>query len=67
MVPATALPALPPAEGWRSGTPVAGGASAAPGAPRSAGRFERIEVNSGRLRAVPVCTAEGLPVRLVRR
>ncbi|WP_030348382.1 phosphatase PAP2 family protein [Streptomyces sp. NRRL S-1022] len=36
-------------------------------APRLAGRFDRIEVNSDALRAVPVYTAEGLSVRLVRR
>ncbi|MGW2645748.1 phosphatase PAP2 family protein [Streptomyces sp. NPDC001393] len=36
-------------------------------APRLRGRFTRIEVNSDRLRAVPVYTAEGLSVRLVKR
>lgn len=36
-------------------------------APRLRGRFARIEVNSDRLRAVPVYTAEGLSVRLVQR
>ncbi|MEU6507140.1 phosphatase PAP2 family protein [Streptomyces sp. NPDC046942] len=35
--------------------------------PRLRGRFARIEVNSERLRAVPVYTAEGLSVRLVQR
>ncbi|MFI6355088.1 phosphatase PAP2 family protein [Streptomyces sp. NPDC050743] len=35
--------------------------------PRLRGRFTRIEVNSDRLRAVPVYTAEGLSVRLVKR
>ncbi|MGW2423821.1 phosphatase PAP2 family protein [Streptomyces sp. NPDC001709] len=35
--------------------------------PRLRGRFARIEVNSGLLRAVPVYTAEGLSVRLVKR
>ncbi|MEU8689457.1 phosphatase PAP2 family protein [Streptomyces sp. NPDC048665] len=35
--------------------------------PRLRGRFARIEVNSDRLRAVPVYTAEGLSVRLVQR
>ncbi|MGW0212103.1 phosphatase PAP2 family protein [Streptomyces sp. NPDC003233] len=35
--------------------------------PRLRGRFIRIEVNSDRLRAVPVYTAEGLSVRLVKR
>ncbi|OIK00389.1 phosphoesterase [Streptomyces sp. MUSC 14] len=37
------------------------------GVPRLRGRFARIEVNSDRLRAVPVYTAEGLSVRLVQR
>ncbi|MDH6696068.1 phosphatase PAP2 family protein [Streptomyces sp. MAA16] len=36
-------------------------------APALRGRFARIEVNSDRLRAVPVYTADGLSVRLVRR
>ncbi|WP_399498097.1 hypothetical protein [Streptomyces sp. P17] len=31
------------------------------------GRFDRIELNSGHLRAVPVYTAEGLSVRLLKR
>ncbi|WAZ25949.1 phosphatase PAP2 family protein [Streptomyces cinnabarinus] len=31
------------------------------------GRFDRIELNSDRLRAVPVYTAEGLSVRLLKR
>ncbi|KOV56136.1 phosphatase PAP2 family protein [Streptomyces sp. MMG1121] len=35
--------------------------------PRLCGRFDRIEVNSDGLRAVPVYTAEGLSVRLVQR
>ncbi|MFI1069221.1 phosphatase PAP2 family protein [Streptomyces puniciscabiei] len=48
----------PPAEG--STLPVVD-------APRLRGRFTGIEVNSGRLRAVPVYTAEGLSVRLVKR
>ncbi|KOV78456.1 hypothetical protein ADL02_24550 [Streptomyces sp. NRRL WC-3723] len=47
--------------------PAAGSTLPAAGAPRPAGRFVRIEVNSDRLRAVPVYTAEGLSVRLVRR
>ncbi|MFF7355913.1 MULTISPECIES: hypothetical protein [Streptomyces] len=37
------------------------------GVPRLRGRFSRIEVNPDRLRAVPVYTAEGLSVRLVKR
>ncbi|WP_208885704.1 hypothetical protein [Streptomyces sp. PBH53] len=45
----------------------AGGTPPVPGAPRPAGRFERTGVNRAGLRAVPVDTAEGLPVRLVRR
>lgn len=47
--------------------PAAGSTLQVLAAPRLAGRFERIEVNSDRLRAVPVYTAEGLSVRLVRR
>ncbi|MEU6669608.1 phosphatase PAP2 family protein [Streptomyces sp. NPDC046727] len=47
--------------------PAAGSTLPVLAAPRLAGRFERIEVNSERLRAVPVYTAEGLSVRLVRR
>ncbi|MER6183813.1 phosphatase PAP2 family protein [Streptomyces sp. NPDC001652] len=31
------------------------------------GRFDRVELNSGTLRAVPVYTAEGLSVRLLKR
>lgn len=31
------------------------------------GRFDRVELDSTTLRAVPVCTADGLSVRLVRR
>ncbi|MGW7257319.1 phosphatase PAP2 family protein [Streptomyces sp. NPDC054834] len=34
---------------------------------RLRGQFDRVEVNSDRLRAVPVYTADGLSVRLVRR
>ncbi|MFF4488002.1 phosphatase PAP2 family protein [Streptomyces sp. NPDC001544] len=48
----------PPAEG--STVPVIDAA-------RLSGQFDRVEVNSDRLRAVPVCTADGLSVRLVRR
>ncbi|GGS77908.1 phosphatase PAP2 family protein [Streptomyces cinerochromogenes] len=47
--------------------PAAGSTLPVLAAPRLAGRFERIEVNSGGLRAVPVYTAEGLSVGLVRR
>lgn len=47
--------------------PAAGSVLPVLAAPRAAGRFQRIEVNSDRLRAVPVYTAEGLSVRLVRR
>ncbi|MGW3210296.1 hypothetical protein [Streptomyces sp. NPDC001135] len=47
--------------------PAAGDTLPALDAPRLRGRFTRIGMNSGRLRAVPVCTAEGLPVRLVER
>ncbi|WP_318199907.1 phosphatase PAP2 family protein [Streptomyces sp. SCL15-4] len=47
--------------------PAAGGTLPVLAAPRLAGRFARIEVNSDRLRAVPVYTAEGLSVRLLRR
>ena len=36
-------------------------------APRLRGQFDRVEVNSDRLRAVPVYTADGLSVRLVKR
>ncbi|KUN79477.1 phosphoesterase [Streptomyces bungoensis] len=36
-------------------------------APRLCGQFARVEVDSAGLRAVPVYTAEGLSVRLVRR
>ncbi|MFE1312677.1 phosphatase PAP2 family protein [Streptomyces sp. NPDC058755] len=35
--------------------------------PRLRGQFDRVEVNSDALRAVPVYTAEGLSVRLVER
>ncbi|OXY90956.1 phosphatase PAP2 family protein [Streptomyces diastatochromogenes] len=35
--------------------------------PRLRGQFDRVEVNSDALRAVPVYTAEGLSVRLVKR
>ncbi|MFG2127342.1 phosphatase PAP2 family protein [Streptomyces sp. NPDC048751] len=36
-------------------------------APALRGRFDRVELNSDRLRAVPVYTAEGLSVRIVKR
>ncbi|MFI5683240.1 hypothetical protein [Streptomyces sp. NPDC051636] len=35
--------------------------------PQLRGQFYRVEVNSDRLRTVPVYTADGLPVRLVKR
>ncbi|MFA7760063.1 hypothetical protein V5F01_42570 [Streptomyces sp. NRRL B-2790] len=35
--------------------------------PRMRGRFGRVEVNPDGLRAVPVYTADGLSVRLVKR
>ncbi|MEU8970610.1 phosphatase PAP2 family protein [Streptomyces monashensis] len=47
--------------------PAAGSTLPVIDAPRLRGRFARIEVNSDRLRAVPVYTAEGLSVRLVQR
>ncbi|MGW2635854.1 autotransporter-associated beta strand repeat-containing protein, partial [Streptomyces sp. NPDC001348] len=47
--------------------PVAGSTVPVIDASRLSGRFDRVEVNSDRLRAVPVCTADGLSVRLVRR
>ncbi|OIK04854.1 phosphatase PAP2 family protein [Streptomyces monashensis] len=47
--------------------PAAGSTLPVLDAPRLRGRFARIEVNSGHLRAVPVYTAEGLSVRLVQR
>ncbi|WEO93755.1 phosphatase PAP2 family protein [Streptomyces sp. FXJ1.172] len=47
--------------------PAAGSTLPVLDAPRLCGRFARIEVNSDRLRAVPVYTAEGLSVRLVQR
>ncbi|GAB2758044.1 phosphatase PAP2 family protein [Streptomyces bullii] len=47
--------------------PVAGDVVPVLRAPRLRGRFDRIEVNSDVLRAVPVYTAEGLSVRLVKR
>ncbi|MFF4685340.1 phosphatase PAP2 family protein [Streptomyces sp. NPDC001307] len=47
--------------------PAEGGTVPVVDVPRLRGRFARIEVNSDRLRAVPVYTAEGLSVRLVKR
>ncbi|MFE0515110.1 phosphatase PAP2 family protein [Streptomyces sp. NPDC058964] len=47
--------------------PSAGSTLPVVGVPRLSGRFDRVELNSDRLRAVPVYTAEGLSVRLVRR
>lgn len=47
--------------------PVAGTTVPVIEAQRLRGQFDRIELNSDRLRAVPVYTAEGLSVRLLRR
>lgn len=47
--------------------PAEGGTVPVVDVPRLRGRFTRIEVNSDRLRAVLVYTAEGLSVRLVKR
>ncbi|MFJ5642368.1 phosphatase PAP2 family protein [Streptomyces sp. NPDC093223] len=47
--------------------PAAGRILAVLDAPRLRGRFDRVELNSDRLRAVPVYTADGLSVRLVKR
>ncbi|MFC5220136.1 phosphatase PAP2 family protein [Streptomyces coerulescens] len=47
--------------------PVAGTTVPVIGAQRLRGRFDRIELNSRALRAVPVHTAEGLSVRLLKR
>ncbi|KUN31220.1 hypothetical protein AQJ11_08860 [Streptomyces corchorusii] len=59
----SARPARPPS----AHTPEAWALPPVLAAPRPAGRFKPIEVNCGGPRAVPVYTAEGLPVRLVRR
>lgn len=47
--------------------PAAGSTLAVLDVPRLCGQFARVEVNSDALRAVPVYTAEGLSVRLVKR
>lgn len=47
--------------------PVAGSTVRVLGAPVLRGQFDRVEVNSDTLRAVPVYTAEGLSVRLLKR
>ncbi|MFE6617964.1 phosphatase PAP2 family protein [Streptomyces sp. NPDC057740] len=47
--------------------PVAGTTVPVIEAQRLRGQFDRIEVNSDKLRAVPVYTADGLSVRLLRR
>ncbi|MFJ2901639.1 phosphatase PAP2 family protein [Streptomyces sp. NPDC087212] len=47
--------------------PAAGAVLRVLSAPALRGRFDRVEVNSDRLRAVPVYTADGLSVRLVKR
>ncbi|MEU5892381.1 phosphatase PAP2 family protein [Streptomyces sp. NPDC047461] len=47
--------------------PVAGSVVRVLGAAGLRGRFDRVELNSDTLRAVPVYTAEGLSVRLLKR
>ncbi|MFF0160819.1 phosphatase PAP2 family protein [Streptomyces sp. NPDC005263] len=47
--------------------PAAGRTVRVLGAPVLRGQFDRVELNSERLRAVPVYTAEGLSVRLLKR
>lgn len=47
--------------------PVAGTTVPVIEAPQLRGQFDRIELNSDKLRAVPVYTAEGLSVRLLKR
>ncbi|AXE90762.1 phosphatase PAP2 family protein [Streptomyces sp. Go-475] len=47
--------------------PVAGTTVPVLSAPQVRGRFDRVELDSATLRAVPVHTADGLSVRLVRR
>ncbi|MEV7978643.1 phosphatase PAP2 family protein [Streptomyces sp. NPDC086519] len=47
--------------------PAAGSTLPVVGAPRLRGQFDKVELNSASLRAVPVYTAEGLSVRLVKR
>ncbi|MET7478037.1 phosphatase PAP2 family protein [Streptomyces sp. NPDC005648] len=47
--------------------PAAGSTVRVLSAPQLRGRFDSVELNSDRLRAVPVYTAEGLSVRLLKR
>ncbi|WP_037676617.1 phosphatase PAP2 family protein [Streptomyces griseus] len=47
--------------------PAAGSTVRVIGAPALRGQFDRVEVNSDALRAVPVYTAEGLSVRILKR
>ncbi len=47
--------------------PAAGSTVRVLSAPVLRGQFDRVELNSGTLRAVPVYTAEGLSVRLLKR
>ncbi|WP_316768045.1 phosphatase PAP2 family protein [Streptomyces sasae] len=47
--------------------PAAGSTLAVIDVPRLRGQFDRVELNSATLRAVPVYTADGLSVRLVKR
>jgi autotransporter-associated beta strand protein len=47
--------------------PAAGSTVRVIGAPALRGRFDRVELNSESLRAVPVYTADGLSVRLLKR
>lgn len=47
--------------------PAAGSTLAVIDAPRLRGQFDKVELNSATLRAVPVYTADGLSVRLVKR
>lgn len=47
--------------------PAAGSIVRVIGAPALRGRFDRVELNSDTLRAVPVYTADGLSVRLLKR
>ncbi|MFF8969994.1 phosphatase PAP2 family protein [Streptomyces sp. NPDC014995] len=47
--------------------PAAGSTVRVLGAPALRGRFSRVELNSDTLRAVPVYTADGLSVRLLKR
>lgn len=47
--------------------PVAGTTVPVIAAPQLRGQFDRVELNSGTLRAVPVYTTEGLSVRLLKR